>query len=95
VREIYKAALQLVPHKRFTFAKVWTQYAEFEVRQLELPAARKIMGTAIGMTPKEKLFKDYIELELKLREFDRCRLLYEKWLEVRSVMDPLVDYLAC
>lgn len=54
-REIYKAALKLLPHKRFTFAKVWTQFAEFEVRQLQLDAARKIMGTAIGMAPKEKV----------------------------------------
>ncbi|GAA5924690.1 hypothetical protein JCM1841_006386 [Sporobolomyces salmonicolor] len=80
-REIYRACLKLVPHKNFTFAKVWIQFAEFEIRQQELDAARKIMGTAIGMAPKEKLFKEYIELELSLREFDRCRILYQKWLE--------------
>lgn len=38
-------------------------------------------GTAIGKCPKNKLFKGYIELELQLREFDRCRKLYEKYLE--------------
>lgn len=81
MREIFKACLKLVPHKQFTFAKVWTLFAEFEIRQLDLDAARKIMGTAIGMSPKEKLFKNYIELELRLREFDRCRTLYQKWLE--------------
>ncbi|KAK4698325.1 crooked neck, partial [Phenoliferia sp. Uapishka_3] len=81
VREIFKACLKLVPHKQFTFAKVWTLFAEFEIRQLDLDAGRKIMGTAIGMSPKEKLFKNYIELELRLREFDRCRTLYQKWLE--------------
>ncbi|ORY92420.1 hypothetical protein BCR35DRAFT_348818 [Leucosporidium creatinivorum] len=80
-REIYKASLKLVPHKRFTFAKLWIQFAEFEVRQLDLEAARKVLGTAIGMAPKEKLFKKYIDLELNLREFDRCRMLYQKWLE--------------
>ncbi|GAA5895176.1 hypothetical protein JCM8208_000136 [Rhodotorula glutinis] len=80
-REIYRACLKLVPHKRFTFAKVWLHFAEFEVRQQDLDAARKILGMAIGMAPKEKLFKEYIELELKLREFDRCRILYQKWLE--------------
>lgn len=42
------------------------------------------MGLAIGLGPKEKIFKDYIELELRLREFDRCRVLYQKWLEVRT-----------
>lgn len=53
MREIYKACLKLIPHKQFTFAKVWTQYAMFEVRQLDLDAARKILGTAIGLCPKE------------------------------------------
>jgi crooked neck len=33
------------------------------------------------MCPKDKLFKGYIELEIELREFDRCRILYEKFLE--------------
>lgn len=38
-------------------------------------------GMAIGKCPKNKLLKGYIELELQLREFDRCRKLYEKYLE--------------
>ena len=42
---------------------------------------RRILGTAIGKAPKDKLFREYIELELQLREFDRCRKLYEKFLE--------------
>ncbi|CAG0888296.1 unnamed protein product [Cyprideis torosa] len=40
-----------------------------------------LKGTAIGMCPKDKLFRGYIDLELQLREFDRCRILYEKFLE--------------
>lgn len=40
-----------------------------------------LQGTGIGKCPKNKLFKGYIELELQLREFDRCRKLYEKYLE--------------
>lgn len=80
-REIYKAAIALVPHRRFTFAKLWVQYARFEVRRLELTAARKILGAAIGMAPKLKLFSSYIELEVSLKEFDRARKIYEKALE--------------
>lgn len=38
-------------------------------------------GTAIGKCPKNKLYRGYIELELQLREFERCRILYEKFLE--------------
>ena len=136
-RKVYLTALNLVPHKQFTFAKLWLQYAHFEIRQHNLDAARKSLGRAIGaalacvlarptccaltllvdgailsgMCPKDKLFKGYIELELQvrlcpylpwpgrvrplcssglfpmggdgkqLREFDRCRTLYEKYLE--------------
>ena len=39
-----------------------------------------IQGTAIGKCPKDKLFRGYIDLEIQLREFDRCRILYEKFL---------------
>ncbi|KAM3716772.1 Crooked neck-like protein [Dirofilaria immitis] len=53
----------------------------YRVRQLRLSNARKIMGNAIGMCPRNKLFRSYIDLELQLREFDRCRILYGKFLE--------------
>lgn len=36
------------------------------------------------MCPKDKLYRGYIELEIELREFDRCRKLYEKYLEYSS-----------
>ncbi|XP_047138151.1 crooked neck-like protein 1 isoform X1 [Hydra vulgaris] len=78
---VYKAALEVVPHKKFTFAKIWLLYAYFEVRQKNLKAARLALGTSIGKCPKNKLFREYISLELQLREFDRCRKLYEKFLE--------------
>ncbi len=42
-------------------------FAKFEVRRLDLPAARRILGAAIGMCPKEALFKQYIELEIEVR----------------------------
>ncbi|KIM45805.1 hypothetical protein M413DRAFT_440843 [Hebeloma cylindrosporum] len=87
-RQIYQTAIQLVPHKQFTFAKLWLMFAKFEVRRLELPAARKILGTAIGMCPKEALFKGYIDLEVELREFDRARTLYEKYLEFDPSNSP-------
>ncbi|KAJ3512392.1 hypothetical protein NLJ89_g3549 [Agrocybe chaxingu] len=80
-RKIYQTAIQVIPHKHFTFAKLWLMFAKFELRQLDVNAARKIMGTAIGMCPKGALFKGYIDLEIKLREFDRVRKLYEKYIE--------------
>lgn len=80
-RQIYEECLKLVPHKKFTFAKIWLMKAEFEIRQQQLSIARKTLGRAIGMCPKDKLFKGYIELEQKLYEFERCRTLYVKHLE--------------
>lgn len=80
-RQIYKTCLELIPHKKFTFSKIWLMYAQFEIRCKDLQKARKTLGMAIGMCPRDKLFRGYIELEIQLREFDRCRLLYEKFLE--------------
>ncbi|KAF2199951.1 putative cell cycle control protein [Delitschia confertaspora ATCC 74209] len=80
-RQIYQECIKLIPHQKFTFAKVWLLAAQFEVRQGQLTAARKTLGTAIGMCPKEKLFRGYIELEMKLFEFGRCRQLYSKYVE--------------
>ncbi|GAB6020509.1 Crooked neck-like protein 1 [Chamberlinius hualienensis] len=80
-RQVYKACLELIPHQTFTFAKMWLLAAQFEIRQKNLKAARQILGNAIGRCPKDKLFRGYIDLEIQLREFDRCRLLYEKFLE--------------
>ncbi|KAM3663198.1 crooked neck-like protein 1 [Ammospiza maritima maritima] len=80
-RQVYQACLELLPHEKFTLAKMWLLYAQFEIRQKNLLLARRALGTSIGKCPKNKLFKGYIELELQLREFDRCRKLYEKFLE--------------
>lgn len=57
--------------------------AQLEIRQLKLDAARKLLGAAIGMCPKDKLFTSYIALEMQLGNFDRCRTLYSKYLEWR------------
>lgn len=80
-RQVYTECLKLIPHKKFTFAKVWLMKAQFEVRQLNLQAARKTLGQALGMCPKDKLFRGYVELERQLFEFVRCRTLYEKQIE--------------
>ncbi len=55
--QIYATVIRVVPHKQFTFAKLWINFARFEVRRLQLTATRKILERAIGMCPKEALFK--------------------------------------
>lgn len=42
-QEVYRAALDIIPHKTFTFAKLWLLFAQFEIRQKNLSAARKIL----------------------------------------------------
>lgn len=78
--QIYQECIKLIPHKRFTFAKVWLNKARFELRQGQIQQARKTLGMAIGMCPKDKIFKGYIDLEIKMFEFARCRMLYEKYI---------------
>jgi len=56
-------------------------FANFEIRQKNVDSARKIYGQAIGMAPTEKIFDSYIELEMQLGNIDRCRLLFERYLE--------------
>lgn len=80
-RQVYQFCLKLIPHSAFTFAKVWILAAKFEIRQRKLDSGRKILGRAIGISPKNKIFREYIDIEILLREFDRCRELYKKWIE--------------
>ena len=83
-RQVYQECLKLIPHKKWTSAKIWLAKAQFEIRQLQLQTARKTLGQAIGMCPKDKLFRGYIELEKQLFEFLRCRTLFEKQIEWNS-----------
>lgn len=80
-RAVYKEALKVIPHSEFSFAKLWVMAAHLEVRFKDVVASRKVFGRAIGVAPKEKLFKSYIELELQLGNIDRVRTIYEKQLE--------------
>jgi crooked neck len=80
-RQVYSECLKVVPHKKFTFSKLWVMAAHFEVRQKNLDGARSILGRAIGTVHTDKIFKGYIELELQLGNMDRCRIIYEKYLE--------------
>ena len=80
-KQVYENCLVLLKPKPFSSAKVWLLFAKFLIRQKDLKSARKLLGQALGSSAKEKLFKGYIELELSLREFDRVRQLYQKYLE--------------
>lgn len=79
--DVYKTCLSLIPHSKFSFAKVWINAAKLHVRRRDLLAARKLFGNAIGLCGKEKIYLEYIALELALGEIDRCRTLYGNYLK--------------
>ena len=79
--KIYDACLDLIPHSRFSFAKIWINAAKLHIRRKDLVSARKLLGRAIGLCGKEKIFSEYIALELALGEVDRCRSLYANYLK--------------
>lgn len=82
-RQIYQQLLKVIPHDKFSFNKAWTMFANFELRRNNLTAARKILGHAIGMATHDKIFDFYIDLEMQLGNIDRCRELFQRWLEWR------------
>lgn len=79
--KIYDACIDLIPHSKFSFSKIWINAAKLHIRRKDLVSARKLLGKAIGMCGKEKVFTEYIALELALGEVDRCRALYTNYLK--------------
>ena len=81
--EIYQTCLdRVIPHKQFSFSKVWIYAAKLQIRRKNLTAARKLLGKAIGIcNGKERVFKEYIAIEMSLGEIDRCRALYNNYLK--------------
>ncbi|KAL6450711.1 CLF1 Pre-mRNA-splicing factor CLF1 [Candida maltosa Xu316] len=100
-RSIWNEALKKIPSQRFSFAKIWIGYAEFELRNNDategLSKFRKILGRAIGQTstvaPKNKIFQYYIDFEKKLGDWNRVRLLFQKWLETAVSTSSPAEYI--
>nr|CAD1834475.1 unnamed protein product [Ananas comosus var. bracteatus] len=93
-KEIYRKCLKLISCMKVSFAKIWIMAAQFEIRQMNLEAARKILGNAIGIAPKDKIFKNYIKIELQLGnlekkslfETERARAVFEL-----AIAQPTLD----
>jgi crooked neck len=79
--QVYQACLSVIPHSTFSFSKIWIYAAKLFVRRKVLQSARKLLGRAIALCGKEKIFTEYIALELALGEVDRCRSLYTNYLK--------------
>lgn len=79
--QIMELCLTLIPHTEFTFAKIWLHAAKLQIRRGDIDECRRILDRSLSTCPKRKLFKEYIELEIQLREFDNCRKLYTAFLK--------------
>lgn len=85
-REVYKTCLQIIPHKKFTFSKIWVMFALFEVRQLRLTEARKIMVRVCKSLSHSKsellLLKMMISLfGMLIDGLTACLLFYETFIK--------------
>lgn len=81
VSSLFKKLINETLPKTFTFSKIWILYSNFQIRQGNLASSRKLLGMSIGKFPKTKTFNYYINLEIKLKEFDRVRKIYNKFVE--------------
>jgi crooked neck len=50
-RAVYREALKVVPHRSFTFGKLWLLAAHAEVRAKDVAAARKLLGACASPAP--------------------------------------------
>ena len=75
-----KNILDLIPHKEFTFSKVWILATNFYIRQKNIDKARKLFGISMGMCPKKKVIDSYINLELQLGNNDRVKKIFQNYL---------------
>jgi crooked neck len=64
--KVYERIMKMVPHETFTFSKLWIFYAHFFLRTKQVDKLRKLLGRALGICPKPKLFEAYAMLEYKL-----------------------------
>uniref|UniRef100_A0A7S3UEU4 Pre-mRNA-splicing factor Syf1/CRNKL1-like C-terminal HAT-repeats domain-containing protein n=1 Tax=Picocystis salinarum TaxID=88271 RepID=A0A7S3UEU4_9CHLO len=76
--QVYRGIISMIPHKRFTFAKLWINAAEALIRTKDLPGTRKLLGQAVGLNPsKTKILDFYVDFELQLGNISRCRKILE------------------
>lgn len=78
---IMKTAIDLTIKYKLAFAKLWTHLVGIYLRQNDISQCRKTYGRAIGIQSKPKIFKSYLDLEFRLKEYDRCRIIYQKFIE--------------
>ena len=77
---VLQAALKALPAQLYIY-KVMVCLGQVVHPKAGFGSFRRALGQAIGMHPnKSSLFRLYINLETSLKSFDRCRILYTRWI---------------
>merc|ERR550514_32511 len=79
--EVCQSVLKIIPHKLFTFGKIWIFSAQLEIRKRNINKARTLFRDALNLCPKNKIFRYYNAIEFYMGELSRCRKIYEKFIE--------------
>lgn len=81
IKERYESLMSNLPNE-FTFVNVWTSYGDFLLRIGDLSSMRLFYGKLIGLNPNGAMIKHYIDIEERLGNKKRTRLLYQKLIEL-------------
>ncbi|KAA6390201.1 MAG: putative Pre-mRNA-splicing factor clf1, partial [Streblomastix strix] len=90
---VLSECIERIPHKLFTFGKIWVLKAKLEIRMGRISDARKTLGRALGLHPKVSIYNKYIAIEKEIGEQDRIQKLFEslvKWRPQR--VSSWIDY---
>ena len=80
--ETLEQCLKLIPHKQFSFSKIWVHLAKLHIRNQDVQSARLVLGKGIGQYGSKSIFTLYLDMESKLGNFERCRKIHERWIEI-------------
>lgn len=97
---------EVIPHKSFTFNNVWLMFIEFEVRQGNLDKVDELINQSMDLCPNESLFKSYINLTMKLKNFNQLRNIFQNaiqfnpydksmWLQYANLEENLGELERC
>ncbi|KAF7684129.1 Pre-mRNA-splicing factor clf1 [Astathelohania contejeani] len=81
---LYNLEIKIQKSEKFKIGLPWIEYSKFLIRRMRLKDARLNYGRSIAISPLSEIYKNYIEMEYSLKEYDRCRKIYSKYINIGS-----------
>ena len=87
-RSVYETAVKLLDMKKVSFSKVSKAFAEFELRQMNLPGFRSVLLHAVETSKgvKRSVARYWVEMELKLGNVSQARQVAAKIVEINPCL---------